>query len=262
LRTVCGDERAVLILFVAGIGLLLGGVLLVRWFIDADPKTLAFAAKAGGIAVVALLVVFLIVSGRIGWVLAVVPFLLPLLLRRRMWGHAFDFGGSSGGREPRTSRVRTRFLEMQLDHASGDLDGEVLEGTFAGQALSRMAPADLIRLFREIEIRDPQSARLLEAYLDRRSPDWRAQTADGGAGARSDMGEGEGTMGSAGGTGTMTKEEAYRVLGLSPGASPTMIKDAHRRLIGIVHPDRGGSSFLAAQVNRAKDVLLHGKPTG
>ena len=55
----------------------------------------------------------------------------------------------------------------------------------------------------------------------------------------------------------MTREEAYKILDLPVGASQQDIIDAHRRLIQKIHPDRGGSDFLAAQINQAKDTLLN-----
>lgn len=58
------------------------------------------------------------------------------------------------------------------------------------------------------------------------------------------------------GSSGMSREDAYAVLGLAPGASETAIREAHRRLMAKVHPDRGGSDYLAAQINRARDVLL------
>jgi DnaJ-domain-containing protein 1 len=56
--------------------------------------------------------------------------------------------------------------------------------------------------------------------------------------------------------GVMSRQEALRVLGLSEGASPEQVLAAHRQLIKKLHPDQGGSSFLAQQVNDAKQVLL------
>lgn len=54
----------------------------------------------------------------------------------------------------------------------------------------------------------------------------------------------------------MSREEAYAVLGLAPGASATDIRAAHRRLMRAAHPDAGGSDWLAARINQARDVLL------
>jgi hypothetical protein len=158
-------------------------------------------------------------------------------------------GAGSGGQ---ASRVETRFLSMTLDIDSGGLDGEVREGAHAGQQLSELTVKELIALLRTYQAQDRQSAQVLRAYLDRTHPAWRV---DETAEWSKDDAAGEAADGS---SGEMTRDQALRILGLQQGASETDIRAAHQRLIAVLHPDRGGSSFLAAQVNRARDILTKG----
>ena len=145
------------------------------------------------------------------------------------------------------STVRTAALEMELDHDSGALAGLVLAGRFEGRQLAGLSRDDLVVLHAELS-GETDSLQLLEAYLDGRFPGWRdGMNAHVGGGQRR-----------APGTGAMTEQEAYQVLGLEAGASTADIRKAHRRLMQRVHPDLGGSSFLAARINEAKDVLLNG----
>jgi hypothetical protein len=125
------------------------------------------------------------------------------------------------------------------------MNGVVLEGTFAGKQLHELDLEDLVKLFRECRMADEESAALIQAYLDRvHGEGWRAK-----AGARTDYRPPPGA-------GKMTREEACQVLGLAPGASREEIIEAHRRLMQKLHPDRGGSDYLAAMINQAKDMLL------
>ncbi len=141
--------------------------------------------------------------------------------------------------------VRTAALEMELDHDTGRLEGLVLAGRAEGKMLGAMKPTELGLLYQELR-GDPETRQLLEAYLDSRLPVWRRD-------AEPDDGEG---LRVAPRAGAMTKEEAYKILGLETGASPADIRQAHRRLMQCLNPDVGRASFLAARIDEAKDVLL------
>ncbi len=258
----------VILWLLLGVLLFLGVLTLIRWFVAADPRTLAIAARTAGIAILAVIAILLVLSGRLAWLLAVLPLILPLIWRRGLWsgggwtGGRWSGAGSFGGGGPASSGIRTAYLDMQLDHGSGVLDGQVLQGAHAGQRLSQLSLQDVMELLHSLTGMDRKSALLLEAYLDRRFPDWRqAGPAAGGGSAGSGTEE---TTGAEGGSppgsdgGAMSRDEALRILGLAPDADTAAIKAAHLRLINSVHPDRGGSPFLAAQVNRARDVLLAG----
>jgi hypothetical protein len=145
------------------------------------------------------------------------------------------------------STVRTAAIEMELDHDTGQLDGVVLAGSKEGRRLHELSREELLSLCRELSA-DNESLQLLETYLDSRFPGWREDS-------DTDPGPGHGA---APGPGSMTKQEAYQILGLEEGASAADIRKAHRRLMQRVHPDLGGSSFLAARINQAKDLLLSG----
>ena len=154
------------------------------------------------------------------------------------------FGGLSGQRSSgQRSRVRSRFLDMTLDHDSGELSGQIVAGPNAGHSLDEF---DLPQLTAMIPSLDAESVPLLESYLDRRFPAWR-QDAQGNA---------AGGQGRPAASGKMTDEEAYQILGLQPGAGRSEIGRAHRGLMKKLHPDQGGSTYLAARVNEAKDTLL------
>jgi len=124
------------------------------------------------------------------------------------------------------------------------MTGTVLAGSYAGMRLEEMSRADLLDLLRECRTADEEGARLVEAYLDRVHPDWHGDF----AGAREPPPPPWGSE--------MTVEEAYEILGLAPGADEAQIKAAHHRLMMQLHPDHGGTDYLATKINRARDVLL------
>jgi DnaJ domain len=229
-----------------GFAVLSGFLLLVYLFVNADPARLARGLKVTGIVIAVVAVATLAVSGRLAALLMPLAMLMPLLIRVRS---ILDrYRPPSGGQ---SSTVATAFLRMTLDHDTGRMEGTVLRGRFAGMRLEELGAADLLALLRECRAEDEEGARLLEAYLDRAHPDWRDEL----AGERTSTGTGGG--GTRPSSGDMGVEEAYAILGLSPGADPEAIKEAHRRLMVKLHPDHGGSDYLATKINRARDVLLH-----
>ena len=162
----------------------------------------------------------------------------------RMSGAA---AGGSGTEPGQTSEIETQYLKMYLDHDSGEMNGDIILGQFAGETLRGLSLQDLIALLGECR-EDEQSVQILAAYLDRyHADDWRDMA--GAAGSEGDGGPG-------GFGGSMVAEEAYQVLGLKPGASTEEIKDAHKKLMSKIHPDHGGSTYLATKINQAKDLLL------
>lgn len=237
---------------------------LLRWFTRTPPEQVARVLR--WTVVIGLVGMFLVlaVTGRLHWLFALIASLmsalapvgrraLPWLLRffplLRVLGARYRTARAARGPTPgHTSEVRSRFLRMVLDHDTGEMDGEVLEGRFTGRYLRELDLDDLAALFDACRAQDEDSAALLEAYLERVHGDtWREryQTQDEASEARA-----EGTGG------PMSRDEAYAILGLQSGASAEEIVSAHRRLMQKLHPDRGGSTYLAAKINQAKDLLL------
>jgi DnaJ-like protein len=211
-------------------------------FTKVKPQTAAVVLKTGGglgaIAVAGLLgargrldiaiPLGLTGLGLLGWL----PWSIP------------GFGARTQKSSGQVSRVRSAFVEMELDHDTGAMHGRILAGRHEGASLDALDVATLAGCLPDI---DEESRALLMAYLDRREPLWRENT-------QADATAGSSRRGWS--TGKMTEEEAYQVLGVQPGASPKDIGLAHRSLMKKLHPDQGGSTYLAARVNEAKDVLL------
>jgi hypothetical protein len=226
--------------------ILFGAYYLIRIFARTPPAQLARMVKqAGGVATL-LLAGLLLVRGRIDFALAVGGVGLWLLGLGAPPGWLDQFR-TMGAPRPSVSKVRSGAIQMELDHDTGVMDGDVLAGPFEGRRLSALADAELLELLRACRQSDPEGARLLEAYLDRRAPGWSAADKADADGGRS----GRGRISSA-----MTEEEAYEVLGLAKDATAEDISRAHRSLMKKLHPDQGGTTSLAARVNEAKDILM------
>ncbi len=195
---------------------------------------------AGGIGALAL-AAFLGVRGELAVALPL-GFAGLSLLGWLPFGPA-GFGQRTSKSPRQVSRVRSAFLEMELDHDTGAMRGRILAGPHEGVPLEALDVATLVSFLAAI---DEESRALLGAYLDRREPRWREH-------AQGDAATGQGAPPR---SGKMTEEEAYQILGIEAGASAQDIGRAHRTLMKKLHPDQGGSTYLAARVNEAKDILL------
>jgi hypothetical protein len=227
-----------------GVVVLLLALWAINAFSKADPKQAARVLRVIGGGAALLFAVFLLFRGEIGIAVPVGVFGLGLLGWVSLW--PATFGARTQKSTGQASRVRTAFLEMELDHDSGAMHGRVLAGSHQGASLDTLDRTTLINLFGEI---DSDSRELLAAYLDRREPGWREH-------AQGDAAAGSGRSAPRSGGGKMTEEEAYQILGIQPGATTEEISRAHRSLIKKLHPDHGGTTYLAARINEAKDVLL------
>ena len=235
-----------MLLLLGGFAILCGFLLLGYLFVNADPAKLARGLKWGGLAggIVAIVALLVLTEGMLlRWLVYLLPLAPALPVFRRAKSLFSGFRGPTTGQ---TSEVDTPFLRMALDHDTGHMTGTVLRGRFAGMRLAELSQADLLDLLRECRAEDEESARLIEAYLDRLHPDWHDHLGSQQAGSGPQRASAD-----------MTVDEAYEILGLSPGADEDAIRAAHRRLMKQLHPDHGGTDYLATKINRARDVLLN-----
>lgn len=237
--------------FLAGLALLLLLIFGANRFAAADPRKLAGGVrKLGGVGAL-LLAALLLFRGLLVFALPLAVFGLGLLgMRLGGVGSGFSFGSAARRSPGQKSQVRTGTLTMELDHDTGRMEGLVLSGRFAGRPLSSLGESELCDLLADVRTADPQAVPLLESYLDWRFLEWRDDAKGAGAGQQGSQGRARPA------SSRMDKEEAYAVLGLDPGASAEAISRAHRNLMKKLHPDQGGSNYLAARINEAKEVLL------
>jgi DnaJ-domain-containing protein 1 len=223
-----------------GIAVLLFGLGVMRLLAQADARFLARNLRRGGGVAALAGAAYFTATGRFPVAIPLGLFGLGLL---ELLPGLTSFGARTRPSPGQTSRVRSRAIEMELDHDSGEMRGTFVAGKYAGTPLAALDPETLAAVLPDL---DEESRALLEAYLDRRAPGWREHVEeDAGAGPRQPPRHGP-----------MTEEEAYQILGVEPGASAVEIRRAHRTLMKKLHPDQGGTTYLAARVNEAKEILL------
>jgi hypothetical protein len=215
-------------------------------FARADPRQLARLLEKGGAALLFAFALFFLLRGRIEMTIGCGALGAWLLAMSRRTSHGAFRSGSRGHK---VSRVRSAMVEMELDLETGAMRGTILAGPDEGRALEDLTRPQCERVYRLCLRDDPDGARLLEAYLDRRFPGWRSTR-------QSERDAGMGGAQRPRRMGAMSEDEAYEVLGLQKGASRDDVVRSHRSLMQKFHPDHGGSTDLAARVNEAKDVLM------
>ena len=136
-------------------------------------------------------------------------------------------------------------IEWNMGPEGAPSGGTVRAGAHAGARLDALGLSALRDVLNLARLREPASARGLEAYLDRRHPGWREDA----------QADGDPRPGRPANPGTMSQQEAYEILGLERGASPEDVRTAHRALMKRLHPDQGGTAERAARVNAARDRL-------
>jgi hypothetical protein len=192
------------------------------------------------------LVVVLTLTGRMHWVGAAITgafvFLrqiLPWVIRALPFLNKLREQNTQSGE----SSIQTNHLSATLDHGSGHIDGEIIEGPHKGWLLSELSIMQLEDLLTHYQAEDEESAELLEAYIDQRrqQADQNTEQQRTANRAASDQ---------------SARAEALAILGLDEGSTEEEVVSAHRSLIQKLHPDRGGNDFLAAKINQAKDILL------
>ena len=233
------------------IAAVIGLWLFMRW-IRKQPKQKQFQSIA---ILIAIVLIGFAAAGKLNWIFALFAALLPFMQRvlsllsyAPLFGRLFtQFRNLQSGNTTNTqSSVETEYFSMFLDHATGVMCGNIKKGVYSGKELKNVSMNDLIELYKEICTTDTDSAQLLAAYLDRTYKDkWRDHVdEDVHINSASHL------------SSKMTFDEAYSILGLQNDATQEEISEAHRRLMQKLHPDRGGSDYLASKINQAKDMLL------
>lgn len=232
---------------------------ILRHLFRENPQTFTRHFFFALIGIFTLLLFTLAVTGRLHWLFVLLAGLLPWLRRLlpllrlapllRVFGGmtSMDARASAG----RSSNVHSQFFSMMLNHDSGEISGEVLQGEFIGRFLRQLSNHQLKRLLHECQA-NRDSYALLCSYLNYRlGGNWQSQF-----GMDEQTGEGEQKNDDPASEQAMNYEEALDILGLHDPVNKKDIVKAHRSMMQKFHPDRGGSNYLATKINEAKVYLL------
>jgi len=219
--------------------ILIAAMVFISWYKRASGPARKNALIYGGAG---LLILLALTKGQ--WLMAAlaggIAAIQRIMTATQLFNRIRSMGGPTKGNE---SDVSTEFLDMSLDHDSGTLHGHVTQGQYQGCTLDNLALADLINLLAECSLSDQQSVTILETYLDRRfGIEWRKHSE---ANENTEVNSSQ-----------ISRQEAFKILGITHTATREEIIEAHKRLMQRLHPDRGGSTYLAARINQAKDLLL------
>jgi len=242
--------------FLIAIAVVALGLALVKAASTVQPMVLVLWIKrliAAGLAAAAIL---MFITGRVPVALMLASFAVMALR-----GGGVRWGRLGGKPAPgQSSSVETDALSMNLDHDTGEMEGTIKRGEFTGRNLGDLSKPELLDLLETLKHDDQQSAAVLVAYLDRRfGSDWQDDAAGQGQGQGQEQTQGRGPWSGgarSGPDGPITREMALDILGLAKGASRDDIIQAHRQLMQKLHPDHGGSGYLASRINAARDLLL------
>lgn len=230
------------------------GFLVFFWLKTLKPATRTRAVIAIILVIASTFVLLMALTGRLHWIAAVaaglLPFarrLFPLFIRFLPFLNYLYKKRQSQASSGNVSKVETKILSMRLDHDSGVMYGTVKQGPLQGKELGDLSEQEFMQLLQYCREHDGESTRLLTTYLDKRFGDsWREDDIPHNDSSNNHSHQG-----------TMSRREAFDILGISPNSNKEEIIAAHRKLMQKMHPDRGGSDYLAAQINQAKDVLIN-----
>lgn len=220
--------------------LLVGVMWFMSWYGKAPADKRNDAVKKGLLYFVAGALLLLVVTGRIPIIFAAISAVIPFIHRLMAFRGLFKIIGRFAGQKFGPTTLTTAWLIVEYNLANRSLDASITKGQFEGKKLSNLNEAELNRLLDEVS-EDFQSRAAINAFI----------IASKGSSQRSN------TNAPPNHSSTLSISQAYEILGIETSASNDEIKKAHKRLIQKLHPDRGGSDYLAAQINAAKEMLLN-----